>query len=112
MKIADGTSSARVVATAIMGFIGHASQGHFEPDRAVLFAVIAVLGGLLGGRFAIKTKLTKLKKAFAYTTLAAAVFMILILFLHNNKRINKAISYSIKKDLYFYMPVIAKSIKI
>jgi len=76
MNIAVGTSSAMVAATAIMGFIGHASQGHFEPERAVLFACIAVLGGLLGGRFAIKTKSTKLKKIFAYTTLAAAVFMI------------------------------------
>src|SRR6056297_934962 len=76
MNIAVGTSSAMVAATAIMGFIGHTSQGHFEPEQAVLFAVIAVLGGLLGGRFAIKTNPAKLKKLFAYTTLAAAVFMI------------------------------------
>jgi len=76
MGIAVGTSSAMVAATAIMGFIGHTSQGHFEPKWAVPLACIAVLGGLIGGRFAIKTKPVKLKKMFAYTTLAAALFMV------------------------------------
>ena len=42
---------------------------------AVPLACIAVLGGLLGSKFAIKTKPAKLKKIFAYTTLAAALFM-------------------------------------
>ena len=76
MRIAVGTSSAMVAATAIMGFIGHATQGHFDPKAAIPFAVIAVLGGLIGGRFAMKTKPEKLKQIFAYTTLAAALFMI------------------------------------
>lgn len=75
MRIAVGTSSAMVAATAIMGFIGHATQGHFNPEAAIPLAVIAVLGGLVGGKFALKTKPEKLKKIFAYTTLAAAVFM-------------------------------------
>ncbi len=76
MRIAVGTSSAMVAATAIMGFIGHTAQGHFDPKGAILFAVIAVLGGLIGGKFALKTKPEKLKQIFAYTTLAAALFMI------------------------------------
>lgn len=76
MRIAVGTSSAMVAATAIMGFIGHATQGHFDPKGAIPFAVIAVLGGLIGGKFALKTKPEKLKQIFAYTTLAAALFMI------------------------------------
>lgn len=76
MRIAVGTSSAMVAATAIMGFIGHATQGHFDPKSAIPFAVIAVLGGLIGGKFAMKTKPEKLKQIFAYTTLAAALFMI------------------------------------
>lgn len=76
MRIAVGTSSAMVAATAIMGFIGHATQGHFDPKAAIPFAVIAVLGGLIGGKFAMKTKPEKLKQIFAYTTLAAALFMI------------------------------------
>jgi len=76
MRIAVGTSSAMVAATAIMGFIGHATQGHFDPKGAIPFAVIAVLGGLIGGKFALKTKPEKLKQIFAYTTLAASLFMI------------------------------------
>ena len=76
MRIAVGTSSAMVAATAIMGFIGHATQGHFDPKGAIPFALIAVLGGLIGGKFALKTKPDKLKQIFAYTTLAAALFMI------------------------------------
>jgi uncharacterized membrane protein YfcA len=76
MRIAVGTSSAMVATTAIMGFIGHATQGHFDPKGALSFAVIAVLGGLIGGKFAMKTKPEKLKTIFAYTTLAASSFMI------------------------------------
>ena len=76
MRIAVGTSSAMVAATAIMGFIGHATQGHFAPKAAIPFAVIALLGGLIGGKFALKTKPEKLKRIFAYTTLAASLFMI------------------------------------
>jgi len=75
IRIAVGTSSAMVAATAIMGFIGHAAQGHFDPQGAIPFAVIAVLGGLMGSTFALKTKPEKLKQVFAYTTLAAALFM-------------------------------------
>jgi len=65
MRIAVGTSSAMVAATAVMGFIGHATQGHFDPTGAIPFAVIAVLGGLLGGKFALKTKPEKLKKIWS-----------------------------------------------
>jgi hypothetical protein len=75
MRIAVGTSSAMVAATAVMGFTGHASQGHFEPQGAIGFALIAICGGLIGGKFALKTKPEKLKQVFAYTTLAAALFM-------------------------------------
>lgn len=81
MRIAVGTSSAMVAATAVMGFIGHTTQGHFDPKGAIPFAVIAVLGGLLGGKFALKTRPEKLKKIFAYTTLAAALFMLVNAFL-------------------------------
>ncbi len=76
MRIAVGTSSAMVATTAIMGFVGHAAQGHFDSREAIPFAVIAVVGGLIGGKFAVKTKPENLKQIFAYTTLAAALFMI------------------------------------
>ena len=75
MRIAVGTSSAMVAATALMGFIGHTASGHFDPHWAVPVAIAAICGGFIGGKFAIKTKPEKLKKIFAYTTLAAAIFM-------------------------------------
>jgi hypothetical protein len=64
-----------VAATALMGFAGHTLQGHFEPGWAIPLAITAIIGGFIGGKFAIKTDPKKLKKIFALTTLAAALFM-------------------------------------
>lgn len=75
MPIAVGTSSAMVAATALMGFLGHTSQGHFDPTMAVPLGIAAVVGGLIGGKFALKTKPKNLKLIFAITTLVAAVIM-------------------------------------
>lgn len=75
MGIAVGTSSAMIAVTAVMGLIGHATQGHFEPRWAVPLACVAVVGGLLGGKFALRTHPAKLKKLFAYSTFAASLFM-------------------------------------
>jgi len=75
MRIAIGTSSAMVAATALMGFLGHTVSGDFNPTWTIPLAVVAVMGGLLGAKFSIKAKPRKLKLIFAYTTLAAAVFM-------------------------------------
>ncbi len=76
MRIAVGTSSAMVAVTALMGFAGHTLNGHFDVHWALPVAIAAAAGGIIGGKFAIKTKPEKLKKIFAYTTLAAALFMI------------------------------------
>jgi uncharacterized membrane protein YfcA len=75
MRIAIGTSSAMVAATALMGFLGHTVSGDFNPTWTVPLAVVAVVGGLLGATFSIQARPEKLKRIFAYTTLAAAVFM-------------------------------------
>jgi len=75
MRIAVGTSSAMVAVTALMGFAGHAAKGHFDPSWAIPVACAAVLGGIIGGKFALRTKPEKLKTIFALTTLAAAIFM-------------------------------------
>jgi len=75
MRIAIGTSSAMVAATALMGFLGHTVSGDFNPTWTIPLAVVAVAGGLLGAKFSIKARPEKLKLIFAYTTLAAAVFM-------------------------------------
>jgi len=75
MRIAVGTSSLMIAVTAAMGLAGHAVQGHFDPHWAVPMACIAVVGGLIGSRFALKTRPKHLKTLFAATTLAAAAFM-------------------------------------
>jgi len=77
MRVAVGTSSAMVAATALMGLIGHSAAGDFNPFWAVPMSVTAVTGGLLGGLFSLKTKQINLKKIFAYTTLGAALFMVI-----------------------------------
>lgn len=77
MRIAVGTSSAMVAITALMGFAGHTIAGDFNFIWAVPMVCVAVIGGLLGGKISIKSKPAKLKKIFAYTTLAAALFVAL-----------------------------------
>ncbi len=75
MRIAVGTSSAMVAATALMGFLGHSASGLIDLHGAFLLAIAGVAGGLAGGKYALKTNPAKLKRIFAVTTLAAAVFM-------------------------------------
>jgi len=76
MRIAVGTSAAMVAATALMGFIGHTAVGHFDHTLAIPLGIAAISGGIIGSKFAIKTKPDNLKKIFAFTTLAAAIFMV------------------------------------
>jgi len=75
MRIAVGTSSVMVAATALMGFLGHTISGDFNTTWAIPLVLVASVGGLLGAKFSIKAKPKKLKLIFAYTTLAAAVLM-------------------------------------
>ena len=76
MHTAVGTASTLIAATAFMGFSGHAIQGDFNPSWAVPLAFVTIIGGILGGKFALKTKPTHLKKIFAYTNWLAALFMV------------------------------------
>ena len=77
MDIAVGTSSAMVAATALMGFIGHSINGDFNPQLAIPLTIVAVVGGLIGSKYAIKSKPKNLKKIFAVTNLIAAIIMII-----------------------------------
>jgi len=77
MHTAVGTASALIMSTALMGFIGHAVQGDFNPSWAVPLALVTIVGGMLGGRFSLKTKPAELKKLFAYTNWIAALFMVI-----------------------------------
>jgi uncharacterized membrane protein YfcA len=75
MEIAIGTSSAMVAATAFMGFLGHSINGDFNPQIAIPLTIVAVAGGLIGSKYAIKSKPKNLKKIFAVTNLLAAIIM-------------------------------------
>ncbi|MFA7109627.1 MAG: sulfite exporter TauE/SafE family protein [Sphaerochaetaceae bacterium] len=77
MEIAVGTSSAMVAATALMGFIGHSLNGDFNPQLAIPLTIVAIVGGLIGSKYALKSKPKNLKKIFAVTNLLAAVMMII-----------------------------------
>ena len=75
MRVAVGTSSAMVAATALMGFVGHTLGGDFEAGWAVPAAVAGAVGGIIGGMISLRTRPKSLKTLFALTTLTAAVFM-------------------------------------
>ena len=77
MKIAVGTASTLIAATSLMGFIGHATQGDFDPKIAIPLAIITIVGGIIGGKLSLKSKPKNLKKLFAYTNWIAAIFMII-----------------------------------
>lgn len=76
MYLAIGTASSLIAVTALMGFAGHAVHGDFNPAWALPLAVVTIVGGTLGGKFALKTKPKYLKQLFAYTNLLAAGFMV------------------------------------
>ncbi len=76
MHLAVGTASTLIAATSFMGFSGHALRGDFNPKLAIPLAVITIIGGLIGGKFSLKTKPKYLKQIFAYTNWVAAGFMV------------------------------------
>ena len=76
MHTAVGTASTLIAATACMGFAGHAARGDFNPSWAVPLAFITIVGGIIGGRFALQSKPRHLKQLFAYTNWLAAGVMI------------------------------------
>ncbi|MBN1826651.1 MAG: sulfite exporter TauE/SafE family protein [Candidatus Eisenbacteria bacterium] len=75
MRLAVGTATVMVAATAFMGFLGHLSRGAFDPVWILPQTAAAIAGGVLGGRLTLRTKPKVLKRIFAITTLAAAVFL-------------------------------------
>jgi uncharacterized membrane protein YfcA len=75
MRIAVGTASVMVGATAFSGFLGHAVHGSFNPVWALSVAGGAVMGGVLGGRIALKIRPAYLKTLFAVTSFVAAILM-------------------------------------
>ena len=75
MRLAVGTASVMVAATALMGFLGHFSRGVFDAAWVLPQAAAAIAGGILGGKLTLQVKPKALKKVFAITTLAAAILV-------------------------------------
>jgi hypothetical protein len=76
MRTAVGTATAMLGGTAFAGFTGNALHGGFDPTLAIPCAAMAVLGGVLGGKIALKTKPKNLKTISGVITMIAAVFML------------------------------------
>ena len=69
MKIAVGTSSAMIAATAATGFLGHLLAGDFNPSWALPIGCVATIGGIIGGKFAVWMFwmfYTEVRKVFHY----------------------------------------------
>ncbi len=80
IEIAIGTSSAMVAVTALMGLLGHSINGNFDLQFALPLIFIAIIGGILGGKIAVKSKPKHLKIIFALTNLLAGVIMLISIF--------------------------------
>lgn len=76
MKIAIGTSTTLVMITALAGFLGHLSTGHFDIKPAIPLAISAVIGAVIGTKLTLKSKPRFLKILFGTTSLIAAIIMI------------------------------------
>lgn len=76
MRTAVGTATAMLAATALAGFTGHALHGGFDPALAIPCGIVALVGGLLGSKLALKTKPKKLKTISGVITIVAACFML------------------------------------
>jgi len=76
MKYAVGTASSLIAVTALMGFLGHLFQGDVSFAYALPLSIVTIIGGLIGSKFALKSKPKNLKKLFAYTNFLAAIIMI------------------------------------
>jgi hypothetical protein len=77
MEIAIGTSSAMVAATALMGLLGHTVNGVFDWKFALPLVAVAIIGGVLGGKLALKNKPKNLKLIFSITNLVAGIIMLI-----------------------------------
>ncbi|MDA3816996.1 MAG: TSUP family transporter [Prolixibacteraceae bacterium] len=57
--------------------MGHLTSGHFDASLAIPLAIAAALGGYLGTHLTVKVSPKKLKFIFAFTSLLAAIIMVL-----------------------------------
>lgn len=76
VRTAVGTATAMLAATALTGFTGNALHGGFDPKLAIPCGAVAVIGGLIGSKIALKTKPKSLKTISGVFTIVAAIVML------------------------------------
>jgi uncharacterized membrane protein YfcA len=81
MRIAIGTSSLMVAATALAGLSGHIVGGSFNVVAALPLAAAAFAGGRLGSSLSIRVKAPALRVLFAIVLLLTSVWMIVDIFI-------------------------------
>jgi uncharacterized protein len=77
VRTAVGTATAMLAATALTGFVGNALHGGFDPLLAIPCGAVAVVGGLIGSKIALKTKPKSLKTISGMLTILAAIIMLM-----------------------------------
>ena len=75
MDIAVGSSSLMVGITALGGFAGHVTNGHWDWRTSLVLAAAVFVGGQIGSRISIGLDKKKLKKGFGWFLLAVAALM-------------------------------------
>jgi hypothetical protein len=76
MTVAVGTSLLIIVINSVAGFIAHAGDNPLDYRIVAAFAVAAVAGSLVAGRFATRLPAERLRRWFAYLVFTVAAFVI------------------------------------
>lgn len=74
--LAEGTSLLVIIATAIVGTVGHAKRGYVSFRNAALLAAGGIGGGVLGALLALETPGETLKKLFAALVIFSGIRLI------------------------------------
>jgi len=77
VKIAVGTATPMLAATALTGFIGNALHGGFDPSLGIPCSTVAIISGLIGSKISFKTKPKSLKTISGILTIIASIIMFL-----------------------------------
>lgn len=76
IRIATGTSLAIVASNSVFGFISHFQHSTIDLPLTALFAGIAIIGGILGSRFANRLPQKTLRRCFASLITFVALLII------------------------------------
>ena len=76
MRVAIGTSLVIVTANSLIGFLSHLGGEHRHWGLAVMFAVVAVAGVMIGHASAARLPAARLRQIFAFVVLATGIYVL------------------------------------